>query len=279
MLFWGYSYIWYKQAFEFFNPITIVFFRLIISFPLLFITTVSFRRLQKIHKSDYILFLALAFFEPFLYFLGESFGMKHVSSTVGAIIISTVPLFTPFVTFFIYNEKIRITNYLGILISVCGVFVVVMADMGEYMASWKGIFLMLVAVLATQGYAVILKKLSHSYNSSTIVIIQNFIGALYFFPLFLFLDFKTFNIEVLSLESLQPVINLSIFASTLAFLFFAQGIRTIGMSRTVVFTNFIPVFTAIIAAIVLHESLGFIKALGIILVILGLIIAQSLHKR
>ena len=35
----------------------------------------------------------LAFFEPFFYFLGESFGLTYVSATVCSVLISTIPVF------------------------------------------------------------------------------------------------------------------------------------------------------------------------------------------
>jgi len=34
----------------------------------------------------------MAFFEPFLYFIGESFGLVYISSTIAAVIVATIPL-------------------------------------------------------------------------------------------------------------------------------------------------------------------------------------------
>jgi len=74
------------------------------------------------------LFLLLSFFQPFCYFTFESFGMKFVSSTLGALIIATIPLFTPIFTYFLAREKITLFNISGLIISFVGVIVVLAND-------------------------------------------------------------------------------------------------------------------------------------------------------
>lgn len=93
--FWSFSFVWFKIAFLAYNPITVVILRLIISALLITIIAASLKRLQKPTKKDFRLFLLMAFFEPFIYFLGESYGLKYVSPTVAAVIVATIPLFTP----------------------------------------------------------------------------------------------------------------------------------------------------------------------------------------
>ena len=93
MIFWSFSFIWFKIANEFFKPITIVFIRLLIATTLLTAYLIITKKFMKIRKEDRRLFVMLAMFEPFFYFLGESFGLTYVSSTVGSVVISTIPVF------------------------------------------------------------------------------------------------------------------------------------------------------------------------------------------
>jgi drug/metabolite transporter (DMT)-like permease len=74
MIFWSFPFVWTKVVYLVYNPITTVFLRLLISSILLFIIGKGFKKLDTIKKEDRLGILALAFFEPFLYFLGESFG-------------------------------------------------------------------------------------------------------------------------------------------------------------------------------------------------------------
>lgn len=275
MFFWGLSFVWYKQAYPTFQPVTIIFFRLLISFPVILIIAFVSKRITVPRRQDMGLFVLLAFFEPLLYFLGESYGMKYVSSTLASVIVATIPLVTPFVGSRFFREKISINNYIGIAISFLGVIMVVAFEKSVGTLSVLGIILMFLAVFSTQGYIVVLKKLSRDYNAISIVGFQNLIGAIFFAPLFILLDFKNFKLSTYTVEDFLPIFYLAIFASTLAFLLYTLGMKQIGLAHSMVFTNFIPVVTAIFSAFLLNERMGFIKVTGILITILGLFVSQS----
>ena len=69
MIFWSFSFVWVKVVYEAYGPLTTVLFRLLISSGLLLLFTVASHKLQKIQPGDLKLFVLLAFFEPFLYFM------------------------------------------------------------------------------------------------------------------------------------------------------------------------------------------------------------------
>jgi drug/metabolite transporter (DMT)-like permease len=125
MLFWGYTFVAFKFALESFKPISIIFFRLIISVVFLFILARILGKLQKIRREDYKYFILLSVFEPFLYFLGESFGLTYVSPTIGSVIIALIPLIVPIAAFVLYREKLTLLNWIGLLVSFAGVIAVV----------------------------------------------------------------------------------------------------------------------------------------------------------
>ena len=274
MLFWSWTFIWYKVVYQFYNPITVVFFRLIISSVFLFALMFPLKRLQKIKKGDLKYFILVAAFNPFLYFIGESYGIKFVSSTLTAVIIATIPLFTSFTSSYFLNEKITKMNILGIIFSVAGVGMVIFNKTEGVDASVFGIGMLCVAVIAAIGYTLVLKKLTNKYNSISIVTYHNFIGIFLFLPLFLILDFSDFKITGFSSQAWTPLLELAIFGSSFAFIFFTFAIQKIGVGKANAFTNLIPVITAIIAYFVLKEALNVNKIVGISLVIGGLFLSQ-----
>ena len=274
MLFWGLSFVWYKEAYPQFQPITIIFFRLLISFPFLLIVASVSKNLTLPKAKDMGLFFLLAFFEPFIYFLGESFGLKYVSSTLASVIVATIPLLTPFVGNYFFRERLAVHNYLGIVISFVGVLMVVAFERSVGEASLTGILLMVLAVFSTQGYVVALKKLTYNYNAISIVGFQNMIGAILFAPLFFLVDFRNFKFSAHPAGDFLPIVYLAIFASSMAFFLYTVGMKRIGLTRSMVFTNFIPVVTAIASVILLNERMGAIKIAGIVVTIFGLFISQ-----
>jgi drug/metabolite transporter (DMT)-like permease len=274
MIFWSFSFIWYKEVYLNFSPLTVIFLRLVISSSILFLFTATIKKLQKLHSKDFKLFLLTAFFEPFIYFLGEAFGMKLISSTLAAIIIATIPLFTPIAAAYFYNERLSTINISGLIISIAGVCMVVFEKGFAITASLSGILLMMLAVCGAIGYSVCVKKLSERYNFFTIVAWQNFIGAIYFIPFFLLFNPGMEKMFTYPIETYIPVFKMAIFASTLAFLFFTMGIGKIGITRANIFVNIIPVFVAILSFLLLGERFTWIKIIGIGIVITGLLLSQ-----
>jgi drug/metabolite transporter (DMT)-like permease len=133
---------------------------------------------------------------------------------------------------------------------------------------------MLLAVFSAVGHSIFVRKLSAYYNTFTIVTYQSTFGLIYFIPLFAFLGMNEFFHMHHSFEMVLPVIKLAVFASTFAFLLFVYSIQRLGMARTNVFVNLIPVFTAILSYFILHEKFGIVKIAGIVVVIAGLVFSQ-----
>ncbi len=274
MLFWGMSFVWTKIVLDVYNPITTIFLRLIISSTILFIVLKLTKKLEKVQRQHYGLFLISAFFEPLLYFLGENFGLREVSSTIASVIIATIPVITPIFAHFLLKEKISIFNILGIIISFLGIIIMIFDRNLNFTASPKGIALLFVAVFSTIGYAVTIKKLATIYTSPTIITFQNIIGIFYFLPLFLIFEAKDFLIITPSFKAIAALVQLAIFASSLAFICYIHVVSKLGVSRANIFTNLIPIFTAIFSYFLLDEKFNIVKIIGIAIVIGGVFLSQ-----
>lgn len=274
MIFWSLSFIWFKVANETFRPVTIVFIRLVFAIILLAGYLLIKKKFVRIRKEDRKLFAMLAIFEPFLYFLGESFGLTYVSATVGSVIISTIPVIATIGAWILFRERLKIINYAGIILSFTGVLVFLFNGNGTLSFSLKGLLLLMLAVFSAVGYNLTLSKLVGSYNPVFIVCVQNSLGAILFLPLFFFLDFSHFISTPVTFSSFIPIIELSVFASCGAFILFAFSVRNMGITKANVFTNFIPVFTAIFSFIILEDKLSIRNIAGMMIVIAGIIMAQ-----
>lgn len=272
--FWSFSFIWFKIAYKAYDPVTVVIFRLTISAGMILIIASLMKRLQKPSRKDLGLFALMAFFEPFIYFMGESYGLKYVSPTVAAVIVATIPLISPVVAWYFYKEKVHWMNVLGLLFSFAGVGLVVLNGSFRFDASPLGVSLEFIAVLGAIAYSIVLRNIVTRYNTLTIIAYQNLIGILYFLPVWLIVDFSEFIHKPFHGEAFRAIVLLAVFSSTLAFVFFTQSIRQLGVNRSNTFINLIPVFVAILSFFILNESLGAQKLAGIIIVVTGLFLAQ-----
>jgi drug/metabolite transporter (DMT)-like permease len=274
MLFWGLSFVWFKLVIVAYTPITIILLRLVISSGFLAVYLVISRKFQRIALKDVKWFLLLAFTQPFCYFLGESFGLRLVSSTVSSVIISTIPLFSPVAAYYAYRERISTEVFTGIIFSFVGIMIMLINPDLSISAAPKGILLLFFAVLSAVGYSVVIKKLAFKYNPATIIVMQNIIGALYFLPLFLAFDARGFLLVRPDKSVIIALIELAFFASTLSYLFYIISIKEIGVIKANILTNLIPVFTAVFSFFVLAEQFTLAKVAGMAVVMSGIVISQ-----
>lgn len=279
MIFWAFSFIWYKIANESFRPVTIVFFRLVISVVLLSSYLLIKKKFRKVRRSDRGLFLILALFEPFSYFIGESFGLTYVSATVGSVIISTIPVFAAIGAWIIFKERLRWINYVGIILSFTGVIIFLVNKDGTLSFNTRGIALLMLAVISATGYNLTLSRLVGKYSPVLIVNIQNCIGSVLFLPIFLISDLHHLIHTPVHFSAMVPVIELAVFASCGAFILFAFSVRNMGVTRANVFTNFIPLFTALFSFFILGDRLTIQNGAGMVVVITGLILSQINGRR
>ncbi len=276
MLFWGLSYVWIKIAYQYLGPISTVVIRLMLSTIIMIVIAWALKIKIVPYKEDIKAFLLLALLEPFGYFIGESLGLQYVSSSIASIMIGTIPLFIPIFAFFILKDKITVNNIIGLIISFVGLLILIVNKDFSFQASPLGISLMLLAVFSGALYTIQLKKLSNKYKPETIIINMQIIGLVYFTPLFILKEWNDFVEVSFNAELIITLLKLVIFSSLGALYFFIQAVERIGVTKTSMFTNLIPVVTAISAWIILpDEELSIKLAMGIFIVILGVYIGNT----
>ena len=227
----------------------------------------------------------LAFFEPFLYFIGETFGLQRVSPTITALLISTIPVFTAITMYFVYKVKLLKINILGIALSFVGVVFMILGKNMAFVVDIVGLLLLFLAVFSAVCYGLVLTKVSAQIHPVWIIAVQNTFSLFMFLPLMLIYrePIKQNSIPVFSTMSPQvelwgSLLVLAVFCSTLAFIFYTITVRQIGITRSSVFTNLIPVITAIVSFLLLHENMTLNKLIGMLIIVAGVMLSQWKKK-
>ncbi len=273
MMCWSVTFVWIKVALQTYRPYEITFLRLVLASALLFLVMWIGKKSEKIKKKDYLHLLLVSFCEPFMYFVGEANGMQYVSPTLGSLVISTIPIFAAVGAWIILRERISALLLIGLLISCSGVAVMSLGS-GDLSANAKGILFLLIAVFAGCFYGITVRNLTLRYSALTIVAWQSLFGMLYFLPLFIIQDGKHFLAVQHSAEGLVTIAAMSLFASVGAFMLFTGVIRDLGVAKSNVFTNLIPVFTVALAYLILGDTLNLLETIGLALALIGLLLSQ-----
>ncbi len=281
MTFYGISFPATKEALKVLGPITIVTSRLVISsIFLLVLNGVRFGKAGIPRKADLPLFLGIALMQPLGYFLCETFGLRQVSASVASILIATMPVITPVFSRLFLGERITRNNYLGLVISFLGVVMLVLNDfsVGGDM-SVLGVLLIFGAVFAAIFYTLLVRGLPTGYSPVTITAVQNLFGLLMFLPLFFTFEYDGAHFaRVISGEygwgAIISIVFLAVFASSLAFIFLNYGIKAVGPSKANGFVNLVPAVTAVVSLLFFGERFTLLKAAGMVVVILGVLLSQ-----
>lgn len=297
MLIWAGAGIAVKEALVIFSPLTLIVMRFTLAVLLMLSIGLLFRHnsivgLQRVEKKHIPLFLLGGLFQPFLYFIFETYTYQSFSSpTVAEALLSTQPVMAPLFAWVLLRERVTRNNILGILLSTLGVMMLLMMGGGPLAmgdgAIGKGVLLAVLTVSMSVSYSVVLRRIPTHYTPLSIVFYVQSFALVLFYVLWGVMDrgnglLGNEGIRLLGegqwVKSLLSVGYLAVLASVTAFILFCYTVRKIGVTRANVFNNVRPVFTAILMWMIFGEILPIWKIIGIIIIIIGLFISQKQEK-
>lgn len=296
MLIWAGAGIAVKEALVIFSPLTLIVMRFTLAVLLMLSIGLLFRHnsivgLQRVERKDIPLFLLGGLFQPFLYFIFETYTYQSFSSpTVAEALLSTQPVMAPLFAWVLLRERVTRNNILGIVLSTLGVMMLLMMGGGPLAMGdgsiGKGVLLAVLTVSMSVSYSVVLRRIPTQYSPLSIVFyVQSF--ALVLFWAMWGISGIGDGISGIGdgllgeeqwVKSLLSVGYLAVLASVTAFILFCYTVRKIGVTRANVFNNVRPVFTAILMWMMFGEILPIWKIIGIIIIIIGLFISQKQEK-
>lgn len=293
MLIWAGSGIAVKAALESLAPLTLVLTRFTLAVALMcgiglvankVAREDSILRLQKVDRQDIWLFVLGGTFQPFLYFILETYSYDAFATpTIAEAFLSTNPLIAPIFAWIFLRERVTGWNIAGILISTAGMVLLVLAgsDSFEIGNIW-GVPLAIVTVCMAVGYSIILKKIPTKYSTLTIVFWVQLTGLILLYVLaggkaLIYPDTQWFT--AITPKAINGVVYLAVLSSVAAFILFCYSVRFLGVTKANIFNNIRPVFTALIMLILFAEQLPFWKWVGIGIIVLGLFICQKHRKK
>lgn len=292
MLIWAGAGIAVKEALLVYPPLTLIVLRFTLAVFLMLVIGLIFRRneilgLQCIAKRDIPLFILGGLFQPFLYFIFETYTYQSFDSpTIAEALLSTQPVLAPIFAFVLLREHITRNNIIGIVLSTIGMLMLLLMGAENFtLGNPWGILLAFLTVSMSVSYSVVLRRIPSRYSPLSIVFYVQSISLILFYILWgtthlspLTAHLSTSNAHLSTLNSLLAVLYLAVLASVAAFILFCYTVRKIGVTRANVFNNIRPVFTAILMWLMFDERLPVWKMIGIIVIIIGLFISQKHEK-
>ena len=277
VFFWGMSFLWSDSVLDQDVPVfTFIFTRMVLAASALSLFSLLTGRLQRIRRGDLKWFAAMTAFEPFLYFLGETYGLKITDSpTLCSVIIATIPVFVLFIGLVFFKEKLSVLNRVGIFVAVAGVVAFILIGGSLRTRYVYGIAVLFLAVAGSTGYTAICKRLiDKGYNAFSIVTWQFILAVGFFLVPFLIWDAPTWTPAYLSWPVLRPILALALLCSGVAFVLYAACVDHIGMTRTTVFLPLVAIVSAVAASLLGQDTILPLQMAGIVVAMAGVVMAQ-----
>ena len=279
MLIWAGAGIAVKEALVVFRPLTLIVLRFTLAVLLMLCIGLVFRKnevvgLQKVDRKDLSLFLLGGLFQPFLYFIFETYTYQSFASpTIAEALLSTQPVMAPLFALVLLRERVTRNNIIGIVLSTVGMLMLLLVGADDFAlgSSW-GVLLAVLTVSMSVSYSVVLRKIPAKYSPLSIVFYVQSFALLLFYVVWGGKALCSGGVEWW--RSCAAVVYLAVLASVAAFVLFCYTVREIGVTRANVFNNVRPVFTAILMWLIFGEVLPMWKLVGIVVIIVGLFVSQ-----
>lgn len=271
---WGPSYLFIKIGVAEIPPLTIVAVRLTVAALILCAICRLYKR-PIFEKKRIPHFLFMGIFATALPFFLINCSQKLISSSLGAIINGSVPLFVLIMAQMIGLEKITGRKMLGLLFGFTGLMIVFVPTLGAFNESFLGISLVLIASFCYAISMVYGRKFMTDIPPLVGPAGQIFISSLLVIPFALYFD-EPFSMDIPSSKAVFSLFMLTMFGTVLAFIIYYKILEIADASKLSLVTLLFPVIGIFLGGLVLNESISFNAIVGTIFIFSGLLITSPL---
>ena len=276
--FWGGTFVAGRFLAGSVHPVAAAFFRFAIaSCCLLLAVCMSEGRLPKLNARQALAVAALGLTGVFAYNLFFFNGLSLIGAARAALIIALNPVAITLCSALIYREALPLSRLVGIPLSVIGALVVITRGHPLQIFSGgvgRGVLLIFGCVLSWTLYSVIGKTAMRGLSPLAAVCWSSIAGTLLLSgPAWLYGSLA--EAARFSWDVWFSIGYLGLFGTVVGFLWYFQGIQSIGPSRAAVFINFVPVNGVLLATLLLDEPLDISLLGGGLLVVCGAYLANA----
>ncbi len=274
MLLWASSFVALKLAFRGYDPMIVIFGRMLVASICFLPLMTRFRSGNSFRRRDLKTLLFMALCEPCLYFVFEARALVLTSASQAGMITALLPLMVAVCARMVLKEALTTGMLAGFVLAIVGAGWLSLA--GEATAEAPrpllGNFLEFMAMVCATGYTISLKRLTRRYTPLFLTAVQALMGTLFFLPALWFPS--TAWPAHFAWQPTLAIVYLGAFITLGAYGLYNFGVSRIPASRASVFVNLIPVFAVILGRLILDERFTRSQYMASALVFVGIYVSQ-----
>ena len=276
---WGSAFIAIKISLNYFSPVSVASYRLIVASIFLLIFYIIGKYKSSLNRTDLIMLLFVGVVGNFLPFYLISWSEQHIQSSTAGILMGVGPILTLILShFFTKDDRFTYSKLISISIGFIGVLFIFEIDtlFNFGTANSLQLFSKFLIIIAALGYMisniVAYNTLKH-IDSFSITFFATLFGALISVPFLLYSE--TIQPSYINFSALLPILYLGIFPTALAFQLRYHITKTSGPVFLSYVAYLIPIFALIWGFVLLSEEIYFNSIIGITLILFGVYIGKK----
>lgn len=276
---WGSAFIAIKISLNYFSPVSVASYRLIVASIFLLIFYIIGKYKTSLNRTDLIMLLFVGVVGNFLPFYLISWSEQHIQSSTAGILMGVGPILTLILShFFTKDDRFTYSKLISISIGFVGVLFIFEIDtlFNFGTANSLQLFSKFLIIIAALGYMisniVAYNTLKH-IDSFSITFFATLFGALVSVPFLLYSE--TIQPSYINFSALLPILYLGIFPTALAFQLRYHITKTSGPVFLSYVAYLIPIFALIWGFVLLSEEIYLNSIIGITLILFGVYIGKK----
>jgi len=236
--------------------------------------------LPKLSRQQMHATFALGATGIFLYNLCFFAALENMPAGRTALFVALNPIVTALALALLFGERLSAVRWLGIMVAFAGAAVVI--TRGDLMGAvhdlsqslGKGELFMLTAICGWAAYTIIGRHALKGLSPIAATTYASLWGLL-LLGLGAVLELPRFEHARMTWQVLASLVYLGAFGTVIGFVWYYEGVKSIGPSRTAVFNNLVPVFGISLGALILGEPILPSMIVGGLLVIAGVTLTNK----
>ena len=264
VIIWGFDYVTAKWGMNELTPTCLMFMKFLIGFVTVGIIKVTKRDWSLVKKRDIPALVACAIFGQILYYECEYNAMTYLPVSLLTILLAFVPAFSVIIERIFLKRKPNRKMIIGIAFCILGIVLVIGADLDTlFQGKIIGYLIAFGAVLSWNIYNFITASLGR-YDPITLAFLQILCATVIMSPVAIH---NMTPVTEWSGSLIAIILYMGIIDGAIGYMISIYALKNIGPTATSIYSDFLPVSTAIFGALFLHESMTWLQIIGGVVVI------------
>lgn len=274
-LFWGGTFIAGRILAQAVPLMTAATGRFVVAVALLLLVAWKLEGgLPRLNRSQVVATAALGLTGIFLYNVCFFAALARMPAGRTALFVALNPIVTALTAAALFRERLGAVKWLGIGIALSGAAIIitrgdvisVLHDISQSIG--LGEVLMFCAILSWAAYTLIGRTVLKGLTPIAATTYAALWG-LAFLVCGAAFEFSSIDWSAFGWKVWAAIVYLGAFGTVIGFIWYYEGVKAIGPSRTSVFTNLVPAFGIVLASILLGEQILVSMVVGGVIVVIG----------